>query len=117
MLKAHEVPTKPIPDDGIPRFIFGSDDLSAFRRAHCDNAGRFMDPVEFYVIHPDLRGGPALVVQMRAVPGHKHAHPAEEFYRAAGGPGALPPCPHGLALNCLKCYPVQYGRTNARMPK
>lgn len=25
-------------------------------------------------------------------------------------------CHHGLGLNCLKCYPVQYGRTNARMP-
>ena len=25
-------------------------------------------------------------------------------------------CPHRLGLNCLKCYPVQYGRTNARMP-
>lgn len=25
-------------------------------------------------------------------------------------------CPHNLGLNCLKCWPVQYGRTNARMP-
>ena len=23
---------------------------------------------------------------------------------------------HGLGLNCLKCYPTQYGKTNARMP-
>lgn len=28
----------------------------------------------------------------------------------------LPQCPHSLGLNCLKCYPVQYGRTNARLP-
>lgn len=80
MLKAHEVPTKPIPSDGIPRFTFGSDTLAAFRRRHCDNAGRFVDPVEFYVIHPDLRGGPALVIRSVAAPGHKSAHPAEEFY-------------------------------------
>ena len=25
-------------------------------------------------------------------------------------------CAHGLGLNCLKCYPTQYGKTNARMP-
>ena len=25
-------------------------------------------------------------------------------------------CTHGLGLNCLKCYPTQYGKTNARIP-
>ena len=25
-------------------------------------------------------------------------------------------CAHGLGLNCLKCYPTQYGKTNARIP-
>ena len=80
MLCAHEVPTKPIPNDGLPRFVFGSDALATFRREHCDNAGRFVDPVEFYVIHPSLRGGPALIVRSVAALGHKAAYPAEEFY-------------------------------------
>ena len=83
MLCAHEVPTKPIPDDGLPRFVFGSDELAGFRRKHCDNAGRFMDPVEFYVIHPSLRGGPKLVVRSVAALGHKAANLAEEFYLPA----------------------------------
>lgn len=47
---------------------------------------------------------------------------ADEFYKGIGaprkpGPSHPPPCPHGLGLNCLKCWPVQYGRTNARMPR
>lgn len=25
-------------------------------------------------------------------------------------------CTHGLGLNCLSCYPTQYGKTNARWP-
>lgn len=25
-------------------------------------------------------------------------------------------CSHGIGLNCLTCYPVQYGNTNARKP-
>ena len=47
---------------------------------------------------------------------------SDEFYKGigvpkGGGPGQLPPRPHGLGLNCSKCYPVQYGRTNARTPE
>lgn len=25
-------------------------------------------------------------------------------------------CPHGLALDCLSCFPTQYYKTNARWP-
>lgn len=80
MLRAHEVSDHTIPDDGIPRFRFDSPELRAFWVKHCDRAGRWVDPVEYYVIHPSLSGGPTLVVRSVASVGHRAAHVAEEFY-------------------------------------
>lgn len=39
-----------------------------------------------------------------------------ELPPSGGMPMTLSHCPHRLGLNCLKCYPVQYHRTNARLP-
>lgn len=40
---------------------------------------------------------------------------AEVIQRNTNRPSVVH-CTHGLGLNCLACYPTQYGKTNARHP-
>lgn len=40
---------------------------------------------------------------------------ADVVNRNASRPSSVH-CHHGLGLNCLACYPTQYGKTNARYP-
>ncbi len=73
------------------RYVKGSSDIAGYNRQRRNQALDFTDR-----LRPDgtMQGGGPLAPQVCT----------------------LPPCPHRLGFNCLRCYPVQYHNTNARLP-